>query len=230
MSSKDNSTKKTKKRKRNPFRVLFYDFVKFTGAPSVLIWLRPKKLYESKAAKKRIRKGAIVAANHTGFSDPLALLCALWYRRPHMIALKEMFESKTSMRFFCAMGCIPVDRQNFNMQTYRASVDVLSKKKILCVFPEGAINQDSSTIQTFKSGAALMALKGGVPIIPVYIAPRKKWYTRSVTVFGEPIDVKGLCGEKPDLRAIDRVTEILHEKEMKLMEIYNAWNNKRSSK
>lgn len=230
MNSKDNSTKKTKKRKHRFFRHLAYGFVKYTGALSVLFWLRPKKLYESKAAKKHIRRGAVVVANHTGFSDPIALLCSLWYRRPYILALNNLFQNKAGKSFFENMRCIPVDRDNFNMETYRASMEVLSEGKVLGIFPEGAINVDTKTVQSFKSGAVLMALKSGVPIVPIYIAPRKKWYDRSVTVTGEPIDIKALTEGKNGLRVIDEVTKIIHEKEIKLMEIYNTWKHRKSSK
>ena len=196
----------------------------------MLFWIRPKLLYESKAAKKHVRSGAVVVANHTGFADPITLYCTFWYRRPHIIALKELFEKKLARWFFRNMLCIPVDRNNFNMETFRASLDVLSEGRLLCIFPEGAINHDPKTVQSFKSGAVLMALKGGVPIVPVYIAPHTKWYHRYVTVIGEPININELTGGKPNLNAINEVSETIREKEIKLMEIYNSWNNKKSSK
>ena len=230
MSSKDNSNKKTKKRKHNPFRYFFFDFVKWTGAPSVLFWLRLKTLYESKAAKKHIRGGAVVVANHTGFADPITLYNTFWYRRPHIIAMRELFNTKLSNWFFRNMWCIPVDRDNFNMETYRASVDALTDGKILCFFPEGAINRDNKTVQSFKSGAVLMALKGGVPILPVYIVPHTKWYHRYITVVGEPININELTGGKPNLNTIDAVSEKIREKEMKLREVYEVWKHKKSSK
>ena len=230
MSSKDNSNKKTKRKRKNPFRFFFFDFVKVTGSLSALCWILPKRLYENKNARKPVRKGGVVIANHTGITDPIALYCAYWYRRPHIIAFKELFEKKIGNWFFRKMGCIPVDRDNFGMDTYRAAQAVLAENRLLCLFPEGAINHDRQTIQSFKSGAALMALKGKAPILPVYIAPRKRWYNRTVMVIGEPIDIVKLYAEKGGLRGIDEVTQIVHEKEIKLMEIYNTWKTKKSSK
>ena len=230
MSSKDNSNKKPKKRRRNPFRFVLFDLLKWSRALSVLLWLRPKKMYESKAAKKPIRGGAVLVSNHTNIFDPIIMLCAFWYRHVHTIAMKELFNKKFPRWFFRNMLCIPVDRQNFNMNTYRAAVDVLLDKKPLCIFPEGGINLDETSINAFKSGAVFMALKGNAPIVPVYIAPRKKWYSRAIIVVGEPIDLNALCGGKMDLRKIDEVANTLREKEMKLMEVYNTWKTKKSSK
>lgn len=230
MSSKDNSNKKTKKRRRNPFRFALFDLLKWSRALSVLLWLRPKKLYENKAAKKHIRGGAVLVSNHTNIFDPIIMHCAFWYRRLHIIAMKELFNKKFPRWFFNTMLCIPVDRQNFNINTYRAAVDVLLDKRPLGIFPEGSINHDETTVNSFKSGAVFMALKGNAPIVPLYIAPRKKWYSRAIIVVGEPIDLNALCGGKMDIRKIDEAANTLREREMKLMEVYNKWKTKKSSK
>ena len=231
MNSENSAVKKTKKKRRNPFRYFFFDFVKVTGCWTAALWLRPKRLFESKKAKKHVRGRAVLIANHTGFTDPISVHLALWYRRMHSLATTELYEQKSRAWFFTRMHCIPVDRENFSMETYRACMETLAERKILCIFPEGAINfGDKSKVNSFKSGAVLMALKGKAPIVPVYIAPRKKWYDRTVTVIGEPIDVAALCGERPNLATIEQVTQDIHEKETKLMEIYQAWKTKKSSK
>ena len=76
------------------FRYFFYDFMKVTGALPGLIWLRPKWIYETPTAKKRLRNGCIVISNHHSFFDPVYLMYAIWYRRHHFICGKEFFESK----------------------------------------------------------------------------------------------------------------------------------------
>ena len=91
MSLKD----KEKKKKQGNF---LYDFVKVTGAIPAMLWLRPKILYVGK--KQRIKGGVLVAANHVTFTDPVALLCTLWYRRLHSIATKDLFSSKLKNFFF----------------------------------------------------------------------------------------------------------------------------------
>ena len=207
-----------------------FDFIKFTGAISALLWLRPKRLYESKAAKKHVRGKAVVVSNHTDISDPISLYCTFWYRRPHTLAMKEIFTKKISNWFFRSALCIPVDRENFNMDTYRACTDALLDNRMLVIFPEGAINHDDTTVQSFKSGAVLIALKAKAPIVPVYLTPRRKWYNRSIIVVGEPIDIAKMCEGTPGVRVIDQVTQLIHEKDIKLMEVYNNWKSKKSSK
>lgn len=231
MNSKDNATnQKRKKKRRNPFRYFLLDFVKVTGALSAALWIRPKRLFENKQAKKHVRGRAVVIANHTSIKDPIALYFALWYRRVHMLTLKEIFEKKIGNWFFSNIHCIPVDRDNFNIETFRAMTEALEDDRVLGIFPEGAISHEKSTVQSFKSGAALIAIKTRSPIIPIYIAPPVKWSSRVVMVIGEPIDPIEVCGETPSLRGIDELSKKLREKELKLMEIYSTWRERKSSK
>lgn len=222
-----------KKKRRNPFRYFVYDFVKFTGALPVLVWLRPKIIYESKAAKKLIKGAAVVVSNHVGFTDPIGVSFVLWYRHTHMIAAERLYNTKLSSWFFSHINCIRVDRQNFNMETFRAAVDVLEDGKPLVIFPEGGVNREDhnvTPIKAFKSGAVMMALKGHAPIINVYLTPPEHWYDRFVIVVGESVDPAELCGGAVSLTAVDKVTEGLREKEFKLREIYQQWRMRKSSK
>lgn len=230
MNSKDNAVKQKNKKKRKPFRYFLYDFIKVTGALGAAVWLRPKRLFASKKAKAHIRGGAVVIANHTSVRDPIAMYFALWYRRVSILAIKELFKSKLGNWFFRGAGCIPVDREAFSMDTFHEAVEVLSCGGIVGIFPEGRINHDASTVEPFKSGAVLMAMRGRVPIVPVYIAPAKEWYRRTVMVIGEPIDPQEVCESATSLRAIDNVSQKLREKEIELKEIYESWKTKKSSK
>lgn len=235
MNSKDKKTEKEKnkknKKRRNPFRFFFYDFLKYSCAWSIFLWLRPKRLYESKKAKKPVWGGAVVIANHSGFHDPIILNMLFWYRHLHMLALQLFFESRRSRWFFRNMLCIPVNKENFNIQTFRAAEEVLKEGHMLGIFPEGQINTDEKvSVQSFKSGAVFMALKANVPIVPVYIRPHLKWYERAVMVVGEPIRPEELTSGALTIRAIEETSQKLREKEIKLMEIYNQWQTRKSSK
>ena len=82
---------------------------------------------------------------------------------------------------------------------------------LLAVFPQGGITAGEE-IQSVKSGAVLIALQAGVPIIPMHIYPRKHWYSRRVVVIGDPVDPKALIQKKfPSTADIERVSEKLME-------------------
>lgn len=230
MNSKDKSEKQ-KSKKKNPFRYFWFDFIKITGAISVLVWLRPKLLYESKKAKKKIRGGAVVIANHLTWYDILSIFATIWYRHVHMAALKDLFEPKMGKWFFTRVLCIPVDRENFSLSSYRAMTEVLKSGGILGIFPEGRINtEDKTTVNSFKAGAVQLALRTHVPIVPLYLVPPKKWYNRLVTVTGEPINLDEFVAQGVDVRNTETISQMVRERELKLIEFYNDWKGKKSKK
>lgn len=224
-SQKEIKNKKSDSKKRkDPFRYCFFDFVKITGALPVIIYLRNKYIYESKDSKKKIKKGALVCANHTSMIDPVALHCAVWYRRLHIVATQELFKTKRLKWFFTKMLCIPINKENVNISSFKDIISTLKEEKVVGIFPEGHINSNTETVDFFKSGVILMAIKAGVPIIPMYIEKREKWYQRQIIVVGEPIEIKE---KNLNLEQINELSKQLREKEVKLMEICN---NRRKKK
>ncbi len=202
------------KKKDSPvgIRFLFYDFVKYTSAIPMLIFLRPKNIYESENAKKKIRGGAMVVANHTGFIDPLALMASIWYRRHHYVALKDFFRNKFMTILFRGFMCIEIDRENMSMNTMRKITDELERGSLVGMFPEGHINQEQQNgMQQFKSGMVLMAARAGVPIVPCYIVKRKSIWNRQRVVIGEPVETR-IDGKMPSMGQIEEITNKLYNK------------------
>ncbi|MBO4879813.1 MAG: 1-acyl-sn-glycerol-3-phosphate acyltransferase [Clostridia bacterium] len=194
----------------------WYDLAKITAAVPFMIWMRPKLVYETEAAKRSLRKGgALLVANHDSMYDPMYLLTAIWYRRQHFVCIKELAEHNALTRWiFRQFHCIPIDRDNFSMASLRAITDDLKEGHIVSMFPEGHVNTDSANgIAPFKSGMVLIALQSGCPIVPVYIKKPKHLYNRLVVNIGEPVDVRAMYGERPSLADINAAAEKLHEKE-----------------
>ena len=199
-------------------KYLFYDFVKLTAAIPGLIFFRPRVLYASKEAKKHVRGGALLISNHTAVYDPIYLQAAIWYRRHHFICLKEFFEGKGGW-FFRSFMCIPIDRENFNISSFREITAHLKAGELVSMFPEGRINDETEGVAAFKSGMVLMAIRSGVPIVPAYIRRWEGFPKRLVMAVGETIDVTKLCGARPTMSQIDAVSALLHEKEDELREL-----------
>ncbi len=199
-------------------KYLVHDFVKVTAALPGLLWLRPRWKSETGNARKRIRGGAVVIANHAGFFDPIYLMFAVWYRRHHFICGKEFFESK-SRWCFEEFLCIPVDRQNFNLGSLRQISDELKSGSLVSLFPEGHINDGSGQMAAFKSGMVLMALQGKAPIVPIYCRPKAHFWNRLTVVIGEPIDIIARCGKRPSMQQIDEIAAELQRKEEELKQL-----------
>ena len=212
-------------RKKAPlfaWKYLFHDFVKVTAAIPGLIWFRPKLVYESEKARHFIRGGALVVSNHNGIFDPIYLMFGIWYRRHHFICRKDFFESGARF-FFKHFLCIPIDRDNFGMDSLREITRELSEGSLVTMFPEGHVNGSvgagsvgGGRMDSFKSGMVLMALKGNAPIIPVYARPRKNVFSRLVFAVGEPIDIRETYGPRPTFSQIDEAAAMIQQKEEQL--------------
>ena len=199
-------------------KYIVYDFVKLTAAIPGLLWLRPRWRYENKAARTRIRGGALLIANHAGFFDPIDLMFAVWYRRHHFICGKEFFETKARW-WFKRFLCIPIDRQNVSFATMRNIAEELKSGSLVSIFPEGHINDGTGDLAAFKSGPVLIALQGKAPIVPVYVRPKKRFWNRVTFVIGEPIDLFARYGKRPSMSEIDAIAAELQNKEEELKQI-----------
>ena len=224
MSLKD----KPQKNKKHILRPKFflYDFVKITAAIPAYIWIKPRISYENESAKKKLKGGAIIISNHTGITDPVKLHWAFWYRRMYMLAFKELFDNKLRKFFFSRVLCLPVDRDNFSMNTFNTVKDVTGEGYPVGIYPEGRITHEEGSVGNFKGGAIMMALRCGVPVVPVYCAPYSGFFSFTDIIIGEPIDIKELCGPIPSLAAIEKASETVREHELKLIDMYNARRGK----
>lgn len=209
------SALKEQKTKRKRECYLAYDLVKAFATLPGLLWFRPKIHYVGPEAKKKIKGGALLIANHIGFFDPVYMMHAVWYRRHRFICLKEVMEMKFGwiLKLFL---CIPIDRENFGMDTFRQIVRHLEDGHLVSMFPEGHINDGSGKLGTFKSGMVLMAMKGGKPIVPMYVKKRAHFWQRLNVVMGEAVDITKIYGERPTFAQIEEITKLLYQKEEEL--------------
>ena len=214
----NNNSKPVSKKKRRIGSNFFYDFVKVTGAIPALIWIRPKVIH---IGQKCPKGGVLISSNHPTFMDPITILTSFPWRRLHSLVTKDLYKNKLMTFMLTCMHCIQVDKDNFSMASFHEVVDRLKDGKAVVIFPEGQVNQgDGREVQTFKSGAILMAHRAGAPILPVYIVKREKWYRTQRVVVGEPFDVKSAVGLIPSMEKMNAVTEQLREKELELKRFY----------
>lgn len=210
-----------------PESLFFIDFVRVTGAIPALLWTRPKVYYIGDRKKSRVKKGGVlIASNHISFTDPVLLYSVFWYRRVRSMATKDLYKNNLVSMMFSAVGCVMVDKENFNMGSLHTAIDKLKAGQALLIFPEGQVNRRQEML-SFKTGAVLMAQLSGAPIQPVYIAKPKKWYQRHVAVVGEPIDVRGRCSRFPSMEELNQVSEYVHDCELALEQYYIQKTTKR---
>ena len=209
-------SKPTKAKLFSP-RCFVMDFIRVSGALPGLLWLRPKIRYTSKKAKKRLRGGALLISNHVSFVDPGYTMYVIWYRRQYFVCHQAFMETKAGP-FFHAAGClIPIDADNFNIGSFRTITDSLKEGKLVTLFPEGHVN--SGEMLEFKSGMVLISMQSKCPIVPIYLKPRKHWWSRLKAVVDEPVDITEMYGGMPAFSKIKEVTALLQEREARMAEL-----------
>ena len=103
------------------------------------------------------------------------------------------------------LGIISVKRGGNDLTAIKTSMKALSGGNRLLVFPEGTRVDEQGDVEA-KGGVAMMAVRTGVPMIPVYCGGKHKFLRKTTIVFGEPY-VPVIAGRRPtpdENRAIAR--------------------------
>lgn len=143
----------------------------------------------------------IFVCNHQSAFDILALFLGLG-RRFVFIAKKSVFRYPFLGWHIKAAGYISVDRgdREASIRSLEAAGAKIRNGVSVTVFPEGTRSKDGS-ILPFKKGPFMVALKAGVPLVPVAIEgslqlnPKRRWYVCPNTIrilVGPPIATAGL--------------------------------------
>lgn len=187
------------------------DVARLVCSPLLLVYRMKRITPTGEAYKHHIQGGAILAANHSTFSDPFLIGVAVWYRRMHFLAAEVVMKNKFRSWLLKGVGAIRIDRNETDIEAIRTSVKKLKEGYLVAIFPQGGITAGQQ-IESVKSGVVLIALQAGVPIIPMHICPKKHWYSRRVVVMGEPLDPKTYIQKKfPSTADMELVSQKLME-------------------
>ncbi|MCG2623836.1 1-acyl-sn-glycerol-3-phosphate acyltransferase [Arthrobacter sp. I2-34] len=169
---------------------------------------------------------AILASNHMSFSDSIFLPVAV--TRPVVFLAKaEYFAGKgikgrLTAAFFRMTNQLPMDRSggSASANSLLAGADALAQGGLLGIYPEGTRSPDGRLYRG-KTGVAKLALRTGVPVIPVAmigtdkvqpIGRRIPNIRRVGTIIGKPLDFsryEGLAEDRFVQRAV--TDEIMYE-------------------
>lgn len=140
-------------------------------------------------------KGAILAVNHSSFVDPVFAGAAL-KRKIYFLARKDLFEFNRSFAWLLrGIHTVPFNRDAPDTRALKNVIDLLQHGNIVLIFPEGTRSPDGNLLPG-HAGIGYVALKAGVPIVPMYIKgahnilPRDAKFIRLAKariIIGEPI-------------------------------------------
>ena len=108
----------------------------------------------------------LVVGNHLSNMDP-GLLSASFPRQIQFMAKNGLFTNPIARRFFLAYGAFPIAENGKEFSSIQKSLDILGKGGVVGMFPEGGRNP--SGLGKAMLGAGMIAIRSGVPILPVAI-------------------------------------------------------------
>jgi len=165
---------------------------------------------------ERIPPGVcLFAANHTSAADAPAVIGAI----PQRIAvlLKEsLFKWPIVGQAFRSVNFIPVDRgaRDSAIASVEKATEAMKKGQSFLIYPEGTRSPDGR-LQEFKKGGVVMAIKAGVPIVPIACSGAHRiMEKRSLVIhpgeivveFLEPIDASKFSFDERDI-----LNQIVHD-------------------
>ena len=93
-----------------------------------------------------------------------------------------------------------------DMEAMKRCLKVVKSGGVLGIFPEGTRKGMAKNMKA-KNGAAYMAIKTGVPVIPVGIYGSFKPFSKVYVNYGEPIDLSSYKGKDKELQ--DEATKLI---------------------
>lgn len=141
----------------------------------------------------------------------IPIASAVTRRRMHFMGKDSLWRHKYFGYFFSGLGAFPVTRGSADLEALRRCIVVIKAGEPLVLFPEGT-RQNGDDIQPLFDGAAYVALKTQVPIVPVGIGgsenimPSGTWKIRRrrcAAVIGAPIypaQIIGTRANRSDVR------------------------------
>jgi 1-acyl-sn-glycerol-3-phosphate acyltransferase len=140
--------------------------------------------------------GAVIACNHVGWADSLWVAYAVYPRQLRYMSKQELFGSTLSRWVLEHGGSVPIDRADPSPSSIKTAVDILHQGEIILIFPSGTRSEENIS---FKRGAATIALRARVPLVPAFFQGPKQvkvahlLHRPSIQVtFGSPIPTAGL--------------------------------------
>ena len=163
------------------------------------------------------RGGFVLAPSHRSMMDiPFAAIVTR--RRIRFMGKASLFSIPVLGSVFSWLGGFPVARDGTDRKAVRDSVTMLQAGEVLCVYPEGT-RQRGPKIQPLQPGAAYLALRAGVPILPVGMAGTEEILRakpdpvprlgRVTIVVGPPIAPEPRAGGVVPRDRVDAVTSSL---------------------
>ncbi len=144
--------------------------------------------------EKLPRCGALLCPNHASNWDPLLIAVRLPVNyRLHAMAKKELFQNPVLGWLLRKLGVFPVNREGTDIKAVKTAIQTIKDGDNLLIFPEGTVIRNGigyvdGLPAHAKSGAAMIGIRTGATLIPVFVDGEKKPFRRTRIIFGDPYE------------------------------------------
>jgi 1-acyl-sn-glycerol-3-phosphate acyltransferase len=114
--------------------------------------------------------GAVIAFNHVGFSDAL-LVTQVLARPTRFMVAAGVLRIPLIAQLLRAAGAFAVRRGESDRESVRLAIAAAAAGSLVGIFPEGGLRH-GGPLGELHRGAALIALRAGVPLVPVALGRR----------------------------------------------------------
>ena len=161
--------------------------------------------------------GYVLAPSHRSMMD-IPFIAVVTPRRIRFMGKVQVFNIPVVGTLFRWLGGFPVLRDGTDRKAVRDSIEILQGGEPLVIYPEGT-RQHGGAIQPLQPGAAYLAIRAGVPIVPVGIAGSEEIFRshgtktprfgRVAIVVGEPIQPPPRTTGAVKREVVNEVTDTL---------------------
>jgi len=159
----------------------------------------------------------LLCPNHASNWDPIlvALRLPINYRL-HIMAKEELFKNPLLGWLLKKVGAFPVSRGNNDINAVKQSIQALKDGDNLLIFPEGTtihngVGYTDGLPAHAKAGAAMIGVRTGAALVPVFVDGEKKLFHRTRIIFGDPY-VPHYTGRRGTAEEMQKIADELLER------------------
>lgn len=151
----------------------FYRFCRFFCHVGFVTFARGRAFHVEKVPRVG---GALVAANHQSFFDPVLAGHAL-PRECHFMGRDSLFRNPAFGWLIRSLNCFPIKRDTADIGAIKETLRRLRDGNVVVAFPEGTRSTDGA-VGPLHAGVILIAKKARVPIVPAAITGAYEMWPR----------------------------------------------------
>lgn len=152
-----------------------------------------------------LNEPCIICANHINYWDAVGLVVTS-KKRIRFIAKEDLFNSSFLNWLAHVFDVIPIKRGKRDLDAMKICLKALKNGETLGIFPEGT-RKGLAKGAKVQNGAAYMAMKAKVKVVPVGIQGNFKPFTKVKLNYGKPLDFSNLNKANPEKDNLEIATK-----------------------